>query len=301
MKTENIVKLFKAEGIKTEKDYCVKSLTTYKIGGRAAVYAEVGNEKQLEAALKICSAEKSDFMVFGCFSNVLIREGAIRKVFIRLKGGFEKIDFRKTHVYAGAGVKNSVFLKRLAEKGLKSAEFMAGIPGSMGGAVYMKAGAYGKCMEDIIKRINVMDRKGKMKTIENKKGVFLYRGSVFQKKTWIITGVEIRLQRGDSALINEEIKGIIKSRHMKHPWKENSAGSVFKNKFPRYSAGRLIEEAGMKGVSLGGAEVSRKHANFIVNKENASFKDVTGLINKVKRQVYKKHGIKLKEEVRIIK
>jgi len=301
VKAGKIRDMLRENGIKAEKDYDVKKLTTYKIGGRAAVYAQVVNEEQLKAAVGICRAQKTEYAVFGCFSNVLIKEGRIEKVFIRMKGDFEKISVKKNTVWAGAGVLNSRFLKELAHSGLAGAEFMTGIPGSIGGAVYMNAGAYGKCIGGLVKKIRFMDRAGRMKTAENTGNIFSYRKSIFEKNGGIITEVEMRLKKGRSAEIEREMARIVRDRRSKHPWKDPSAGSVFKNKYPEYTAGKLIQEAGMKGVSIGGARVSRKHANFIINKGTASFKDVVMLIGKIKREVRKKCGITLEEEIRIIK
>jgi UDP-N-acetylmuramate dehydrogenase len=165
----------------------------------------------------------------------------------------------------------------------------------------MNAGAFGTAVCAILLKVYAVDRLGRPVTIKVKKEMFGYRKSIFQKNGYVITGAEIKVKRGNRMKIQEQMKNIMASRRSKHPWKEPSCGSFFKNHFPEYTAGRLIEEAGLKGMKVGGAAVSIKHANFLVNKGNATAADVKKLAALVKKEVYKKTGIRLEEEVRYIK
>jgi UDP-N-acetylmuramate dehydrogenase len=237
----------------------------------------------------------------GNLSNVLVADTKVKKVFVELKGDFEEIKAAgKSLVYAGAGLKNSVTLGWLMKRDMGGLEFMAGIPGKIGGAVYMNAGAYGKGIGSYITKVYFMDLKGNCGIIENGKEAFSYRHSLFQDNGFIITGIELKLGKRPAEEIRKEMAAIIKLRHSKHPWNAFCAGSFFKND-KNYTAGKLIEEAGLKGVSCGKAEISRKHANFLVNKGGASFKDVVKLANMVKKRVYNKFKVKLEEEVKYIR
>ncbi len=289
-----------AAGISFEMDFSIKEKTSFKTGGKVDCYLTAKDMEELEAAVKSALKWKKELFIMGNLTNVLVSDGRIRKVFVELKGVFEDIKaVGKTSVYAGAGVKNSVMLGWLMKRSLGGLEFMAGIPGKLGGAVYMNAGAYGKGIGSYITKIYFMDKEGKCGVIENGKEAFSYRHSVFQDNGLIITGIEMKLKPRPAAEIRNEMAAIIKLRHSKHPWKAYCAGSFFKND-KNYTAGKLIEEAGLKGMSCGKAEVSTMHANFLINKGGAKFKDVVELADKVKKAVYKKFRIRLEEEVKYI-
>ncbi len=300
-KVSGIAAELKKTGVKFRKDYSVKKLAYFKIGGRVDAFAEAGDMRELHEVVCAARRVKTKFMAVGNMTNLLITDKRIKKVFIKLTGGFKRIRKKgRTVVYAGAAIKNSGFLDFLLKNGLGGLEFLAGIPGTLGGAIYMNAGAYGKGIGSYVKKVFYMDKKGKAGVIRNMKGVFSYRHSRFQDDGRIITGAEIQAGKRNGAESAVEMRDIIKQRHSKHPWDKACAGSFFKNT-PDITAGKLIEMAGLKGKRAGGAMVSEKHANFLINTGGAKFNDVIRLAELVKKTVYKKFGIRLREEVVIVR
>ncbi|MCX7698505.1 MAG: UDP-N-acetylmuramate dehydrogenase [Candidatus Goldbacteria bacterium] len=296
----NFFKELKDFNIPFHKNWDAGKHSNFKIGGKITAMIEIYKISQMMDAMRILNTYKKRYFVIGNLTNVLISDGYLDVIFIRLKGDFEKILWnRKNLIFVGAGVSNEKLLKFMVKNNLGGLEFLAGIPGTIGGAVYMNAGAYGKLIGDYIIDILILDRKGRFKVVQNK-NIFSYRNSIFQKDRSVILGAEIKVFSKDKKKVLKEIKEIISIRRAKHPWKAACAGSFFKNtdKFP---AGMLIEDAGLKGFSVGGAMVSKMHGNFIINKGDATFKDVIKLANIIKNKVYKKYKIKLKEEVVIIK
>ncbi len=296
----NLFKELKDFNIPFYRNWDVKKNSNFKIGGRICALIEINNLSQIVDAVRILNQCRKRYYVIGNLTNILVRDGWLDVVFLRLKGDFEKILCNsKNLIYAGAGVGNEELLKYMIKNNLGGLEFLAGIPGTVGGAVYMNAGAYGKFIGDSIVNVLIIDKKGQFKILQNK-GIFLYRESIFQKNKDIILGAEIKVYPADGKKISKEIKEIIEIRRAKHPWNAACAGSFFKNtkKFP---AGMLIEDAGLKGLSVGDAVVSKMHGNFIINKGKSKFNDVMRLAKIVKDRVYKKFKIKLKEEVVIIR
>jgi len=282
------------------KDWDVKKNSNFKIGGKVCALIEIYKLSQIIDAIRILRLCRKKYFVVGNLTNVLVRDGKLDFVFIRLKGDFKKILYKKKNlIYVGAYVQNEELLKFMVKNNLGGLEFLSGIPGTIGGAIYMNAGAYGKFIGDFIENVLVIDPKGRFKILRNKK-MFLYRNSIFQKNKNVILGAEIKVFPSDKKKTLKEIKQILEIRRAKHPWKTACAGSFFKNtkKFP---AGMLIEDAGLKGLSVGDAVVSKMHGNFIINKGNSKFNDVMRLSRIVKDRVYKKFKIKLKEEVVIIR
>ena len=291
----------KEAGIEFYPSYSVKKRTTFNIGGRVDCYVRAKNLNELAATVKAARTAKKEIFVMGNLSNVLISDRRIKKVFVGLEGSFREINKKGTvSFYAGAGAKISGLTAFLIKNSLTGLEFMAGIPGTVGGAVYMNAGAYGKGIGAFITKAHFMDKKGECGVIVNPEKAFTYRHSIFQKNGFIITGAEFKLRKGDSGKIRKETVELIKTRHKKHPWDAYCAGSFFKNP-AKCPAGSLIERAGLKGKKFGGAMVSDMHANFLINTGKARFSDVVTLAGLVKKEVNKKFGIRLAEEVRYIK
>jgi len=298
---KNYIKELKKQGIECYENYNVKHMTSYKIGGIADGYVVVKDMAELIYVLRVLKKNRKKFMAVGRWSNLLVSDAKINMVFVSLKGDFEKVNITEDTAYAGAGIKMHELLEQLARYELSGLEFTAGIPGSLGGAVYMNAGIRSKSMADVIDCVYAMDRLGKLKKIENKKCKFSYRHSIFRDNNDIIVGAEFKgLVKRDRYEMLSEIKTRIDNRKKKHPLNYPSAGSVFKNG-KNYSSGEMIDKAGLKGISIGGARVSEKHANFIINAHNATFDDVSKLIKKVKAEVKKKLKIKLEEEIIYIK
>jgi UDP-N-acetylmuramate dehydrogenase len=291
-----------AAGIDFKRDIPLKPLTSFRIGGRAECFAKAADMDQLRLIIRLCRKYKKEMLAVGSMSNMVVADGRIKKVFVSLTGRFEQmITDGRADTYCGAGVKNGALMSFLAKNSLTGAEFLTGIPGSFGGAVFMNAGAFGTAVCSILSKVYAVDRLGRPVTVKVRKEMFGYRESIFQKNGYVITGAEIKVKRGDRQKIQDRMKDIMAQRHSRHPWKEPSCGSFFKNHFPEYTAGKLIEEAGLKGAKVGDAAVSVKHANFLVNKGNATAADVKKLAALVKKEVYRKFGIKLEEEIRYIK
>ena len=210
-----------------------------------------------------------------------------------------KIEIDGERIFAGCGV----LLSRVAQEALKAElegfEFASGIPGTVGGGVYMNAGAYGPELKDVIESVRYIDEDGNFSEILAKDAEFGYRSSIFAKKGYIVTGCTFKLKKGNREEIKELINDFTNRRVTKQPIEKPSAGSVFKRP-EGYFAGALIEEAGLKGFSIGGAEVSPKHAGFIVNKGSATAKDVLDLIEYIKSTVYEKNGVMLETEIKLV-
>ncbi|MFH1691593.1 MAG: UDP-N-acetylmuramate dehydrogenase [Candidatus Omnitrophota bacterium] len=283
----------------------LKSHTSFRIGGKARYWYEPDNKKELAGFLKTCGNSLSMFVI-GCGSNLLIREGLIDKVFIHLRGAdFNTIRIRGSRVYVGAGVKISQLLLALKESDLIGYEFLAGIPGTLGGAAVMNAGA--RCgvvdscyveMKDIVRRVEVLDRQGRFHILESCDLDFSYRCS--NLKPFIVVGVVLEFKKGDKKAASETIKKLMEYRRQYQDWRYPSAGSFFKNPDFRFSAGQLIDLCCLKGFRVGGAQVSDKHANFILNVGKANSSDVIKIMEKIRQRVYNRFKIKLIPEVEIV-
>lgn len=296
----NLFRELKDFNITFYKNWDVKKNSNFKIGGKIKALIEIYKLSQIIDAVRILRLCKKRYFVIGNLTNILVRDGKLNVVFLRLKGDFEKILYNaKNLIFVGAGVQNEKLLEFMTKNNLGGLEFLSGIPGTIGGAIYMNAGAYGKFIGDFVENVLIIDRKGQFKILQNRK-IFSYRNSIFQKDKSIILGAEIKAFPSDKKKISREIKQILAIRRAKYPQNAACAGSFFKNtkKFP---SGRLIEDAGLKGFTVGDAAVSKMHANFIINKGNAKFKDIMHLTKIIKNKVYKKFKIKLKEEVVIIR
>lgn len=268
--------------LKIKQKELLSKHTTLKIGGPAKYFCEPNDIDELLEALKFARRKKLQIFILGAGSNLLVSDKGFDGIVIKFKGA--------------AGLLLSKLLNNLALNGLSGLEFLAGIPGTLGGAIYMNAGAYGQTIGDYIASVCAVDYKGKQFCFNSKECKSGYRKSIFQKKKLIITGVEFDLQKRKPADIKTEMKEIIKKRLAKQPYDMPSAGSFFKNPKGDYSA-RLIEAAGLKGLRVGDAMVSKKHANFIVNAGKATAVDVKRLMKQIQKKVYVSFKIKLTPEV----
>ncbi len=272
---------------------------SFRCGGRAALLLQPQDEAQLKACLSLLSAEGMDFMFLGNGSNVLFKDSGYGGTVIKPGRGFEYISTDACTVSAGAGASLSMISRAAQAQGLSGLEFACGIPGSLGGAVFMNAGAYGGEMKNVIKSVISMDRSGNIRHRSADQLDMGYRHSVFMENSEFITGAVLELQPGDSRIINESMAALMQQRNSKQPVNYPSAGSFFKRP-EGYFAGKLIEDAGLKGASVGGAQVSELHAGFIINKGGATASDVTALMELVQSEVMKRFGVMLEPEVRII-
>jgi UDP-N-acetylmuramate dehydrogenase len=272
--------------------------TSMHIGGPAEYVIDVYAMKALKRVLQIIKKHKMRYFLIGAGTNLLVADRGFRGVVIRLGGVFKRITRHGNRFNGGGGLLVSDFLDATRSKGYGGAEFLAGIPGTLGGAVKGNAGAFGNSISDIVESVVIVDRHGRETLRVRKELGFTYRYSKL-KAGQIVTAVNIVLRREKIKTISARIQRNIKSRQMKHPT-GYSAGSFFKNP-PGHAAGALIEQCGLKGTSVGDAEVSRKHANYIINRGNARASDVMVLAKEVKKIVRRETGIILEEEVQLLK
>lgn len=271
--------------------------TTFKIGGNASTYIKVGTLSKLSAILRECNNSNIDYMIIGNGSNLLVSDDGLDKVIIRLDGELRNIALiDETTIYCGSGASLAALCKFALKNGLTGLEFAWGIPGSVGGAVFMNAGAYGGEMKDVVYSVSHINKSGEIGRIEKEDLQFGYRNSVYRTNECIITGVTIKLKKAQKNEIQEKMNDYLYRRTSKQPLEFPSAGSVFKRPEGAF-AGALIEQCGLKGKCIGGAQVSDKHAGFIINKSNATSKDVKELIKEVQNTVKAETGYDLECEI----
>jgi UDP-N-acetylmuramate dehydrogenase len=276
--------------------------TSLAVGGKAGALVFIKSEDQLIAVVKRLKEKKINFLPVGNLTNIIVRDGGYRGA-ILLMTGMKKISYEYTpgrdyliSAQAGAALVKVVSLS--VSDALTGLEFCAGIPGTVGGAVCMNAGAYGKEMKDVINAIFLLDAEGEIKTMNREAISFSYRKTLLPPDT-IILGAQFKLKKGERTKIKKKINEILQWRQKKHPLEFPNAGSIFKN-LPMQIAGKLIEDMGMKGMSVGGAQISPKHANFIVNRGSATASDVLELIALIQSKAEKEKGVKLETEVVIV-
>jgi len=286
----------KLKGI-LKRDRPLKDLTSWKIGGKAEYFYSPRDKEDFAEVLK--EFKNMPVTVLGAATNVLIRDSGINGLVIYLRDSLKDIEKIGDNVRVEAGVRLSGLVRKLAGLGMVDASFMAGIPGTLGGALKMNAGAYGDSIWNYVKSVELIDRSGKIKTKEAKEFVFSYRKiEGLNQDEWFL-GALLNFNRGDIKEAEEKVKSYLEKRSNAQPLDLPNCGSVFRNPKNDYAA-RLIEECGFKGNGIGGAKVSEKHANFIVNFNNASAGDVEELIEKIVVEVEKTSGIKLIPEVEIL-
>lgn len=281
---------------KYEEDVSLKKYTTYKVGGKASVIVYPKNVDCLIRLLKVIKEENVEYKVLGKGSNVLFSSKKFDGIIIKLDE-FDQIKFlSRNKIRVGAGYSLIKLCMLACKKGLAGLEFAAGIPGNIGGAVYMNAGAYKSDMGYVVQNVKVLTPELKIITLENKEMNFHYRTSFLQTHPgYICLEVTLKLQKGKKELIEEVIKERKQRRLASQPLEYPSAGSVFRNPEGMF-AGQLIEELGLKGMKKGGAMVSEKHANFIINYKNATGEDIKELIEYVHDEVSKKYNVDMKVE-----
>ena len=282
-------------------DEPLKSHTTFKIGGNCIALIEPREISDIIEAVKICRKNNIKFFVIGNGSNLLVPDEGYNGVIIKLKSEFSKIEVEGDYLIVNSGAKLSEVYTVAYENSLTGFEFASGIPGTIGGAIYMNAGAYGGEMKDIVESVEVLDLDNfELKELKNEDLDFSYRKSIIQRKNYIVTTIKLKLQKGNKKEINAVYEDLRDRRNSKQPLNFGSAGSTFKRPEGHF-ASKLIEDAGLKGYHINDAWVSEKHSGFIVNKGNASFKEVMELIEYVQKVVFEKFGVKLETEVRILK
>lgn len=282
-------------------DEPMKNHTSFKIGGTADFFIKVDTIEELKMAIKYGKERNLPITIIGNGSNLLVLDKGIRGLVIKIN--IEKLEIEKCKDYievtVGSGYKIMPLAIKLMNQEISGLEELAGIPGTIGGAIYMNAGAYGKEIKDINISTKCMDIDGNIFELSNEEQQFSYRSSIYNKKNYIILETKLKLEYGKKQEIGQKMNNYLASRKEKQPLEYPSAGSSFKRQEGIITA-KLIDECGLKGYEIGGAKVSEKHAGFIINYQNATAKDVLNLIKYVKEKVYEKVGIKIEEEIKII-
>ncbi len=275
--------------------------TSFRAGGKAAALVEVENKEQLKAVLRFADEENIPHLLIGNGSNTLFKDSGYQGLVIKLGDYFNYLaEESDTRLRIGASMLLSTAAKMALEESLTGMEFASGIPGSIGGAIFMNAGAYGGEMKDIVASVHAVSPDGRdEKDFTNEEMQFGYRSSILQQNGWIATDVTFNLTTGNKEEIAAQMKDLNARRNAKQPVNYPSAGSTFKRP-EGYFAGKLIEDAGLKGLTVGGAQVSTLHSGFVINKGGASATDILQLIALVQNTVYDKFGVMLEPEVRII-
>lgn len=273
--------------------------TTFAVGGPADILVLPQSVKEMSLAIRAARSLELPVTVLGGGSNVLVRDGGIRGVVIQLNQMTKVLSCNGTKILASAGYMLKDVCHFAQQQGLTGIEFACGIPGTLGGAVFMNAGAYGGEMSHVVSRVRTVNSTGGVHTYNAPNLGFAYRQSRFQKSQEFVVEIELTLRQGDKKEIQQEMDDLMQKRRSKQPLEMHSAGSTFKRP-PGYFAGTLIDQTGLKGLSCGDAQVSTKHAGFVVNTGHASAKDVLQVIHEVQKRVENAHGVHLEPEVRIL-
>ena len=271
--------------------------TSFKTGGNARFFVKAYSVNEIKDVLKIVKENKIPLFILGNGTNLLVKDEGFDGIVLQIK--LDNIKIEDNIVTVDAGVKNAVFANKVLEKSLTGFEFASGIPGTIGGAIKMNAGAYGNEMKDIVQEVTYIDFDGNINTISNKQCEFEYRNSIFFKLNCVILQTKLKLEYGNKKEIQNKIKELVIQRKEKQPLEYPNAGSTFKRGTDFITA-KIIDECGLKGYSIGGAEVSQKHAGFIINKNNATSKDILDLIKYVQSIVKEKTGKEIKLEIEVI-
>lgn len=273
--------------------------TTFRTGGPADIFIMPKSLEEVTASIEILQKHHIPILVIGNGSNLLVSDKGIRGAVLHIGGRMSEISVDGETIYAQGGVLLSTLSAKAAENSLTGLEFASGIPGSLGGAVTMNAGAYGGEMKDVLVSTEVLTKDLEVKTILAEDLQLSYRHSVLPEKDYILLNATLRLKKGNLDEIKNRMKELGEQRREKQPLQFPSAGSTFKRP-EGYFAGKLIQDADLKGKSIGGAQVSEKHAGFVINKGNATTQDILDLISFCQQTVFDKFGVSLETEVKIV-
>ena len=273
--------------------------TSFRIGGPADYFVEPASVDELAGVLSLARQEKVPFFIVGNGSNLLVSDEGFRGMIVHTGGSLRSISVEGDVIYAQAGALLGAVAGAALEAGLTGMEFAAGIPGTLGGAVCMNAGAYGGEMKDILLDAEVLTQDGERLVIPVEELDLSYRHSIIFEKNYIVLAAHIRLSRGDKIQIRNRMNELAGARKEKQPLEYPSAGSTFKRP-EGYFAGKLIQDAGLKGYTVGGAQVSEKHSGFVINRGGATAEEVRFLIRQVRSKVKQQFGVELEPEVRML-
>lgn len=300
MDKSQLIQIFKEVEVgEIRLDEMMKEHTSFKIGGPADIMILPKNEDEIIRAIKTCRDNNIDFFIVGNGTNLLIRDGGIRGVVIKINDNFNDIEINGDKIYAKSGALLTAVSRRAMENSLTGIEFANGIPGTIGGAVTMNAGAYGGEMKDIITKVRAIDKDNNIIEYKNHEMNFGYRTSKVKEDDLIVLGMEIQLKKGNYDKIKEKMQELTYKRTSKQPLELPSGGSTFKRPVGYY-AGKLIDDSNLRGFQYGGAQVSQKHCGFVVNIDDATCRDVLGLIKSVQKTVMDKFSVELEPEIKII-
>ncbi|MGE5389697.1 MAG: UDP-N-acetylmuramate dehydrogenase [Deltaproteobacteria bacterium] len=280
-------------------DQLMSEYTTFKIGGPIDVLVEPVDTEQLRQVLLWCRSKDVPFLVFGAASNLLVRDKGIRGVGIRIADRFSKYMIEGNVIFAQAGILLANLARIAADHELTGIEFAEGIPGTLGGAVVMNAGAYDHEMREILLEADAVSSDGEIISFKPEDMDMGYRHSIFQKNGMTVVSARLSLNRSKNELIRARMQELADSRASKQPLDKPSAGSVFRRP-EGYYVGPMVEKLGLKGYRIGGAKVSKKHAGFIVNTGKATAADVIALIEEIQRRAREEYGVELQTEIRIV-
>lgn len=297
---ESILGAAQQHGCEVVRNAPMSQYTTFRVGGPADLLVEPNSVDALSDLLKACQADGVEPLVIGKGSNLLVPDRGLSRVVLHMGDAFSEISYAGNDMIKAQAGATVIQLCRFAlEYSLSGLEFAYGIPGSVGGGVYMNAGAYGGELGDHVVLVNHMDLEGNRGSWSPKQAGFSYRHSNYMGSGLIITSVVVQLEKANPDAIKMKMDNIMERRRAKQPLEYGSAGSTFKRP-EGYYAGALIESCGLKGTSVGGAQVSEKHAGFVINKDNATAQDVLDLMALIRETVQKEHGVTLEPEVRIL-
>lgn len=278
-------------------DVPMKKYTSFKVGGNADLFITPKKYENVNKIMNLCKANNVNYYIVGNGSNLLIKDGGIRGVVIKLSK-LNKITIDGENITAQGGASIGTVSLKSRDESLTGLEFACGIPGTIGGAVAMNAGAYNGEIADVIESVLVMDNDGQILRLNKEELELGYRTSAILKHNYIVLEANFKLQKGDHEKIATRISDLMRRRREKQPLEYPSAGSTFKRPEGQFAA-KLIQDSGLKGTQMGGAQVSDKHSGFIINKDNATAKDILDLIHFVEKTVKEKFDVELEPEVRI--
>lgn len=270
--------------------------TTFQVGGEAECIVVVETQEELSKIISYLGKLEQDYFVLGNGSNLLVGDKGYQGVIVKLGPRLGMIRAEGNHIAVGAGASLSKTAVAAKDSGLSGLEFAAGIPGSIGGAIVMNAGAYGGEMKQVVKMVRVMDKEGEILTLDNDIMEFGYRTSIIRDRPFIVVGAVLELKPGNKDEIGAKMEELMRQRKSKQPLEYPSAGSTFKRP-EGYYAGKLIMDAGLRGYRIGGAQVSEKHCGFVVNTGGATAADIKELIEEVRERVIDRFHVRLEPEV----
>lgn len=297
----NIQQILEQENILKEKiqyNVSMSKYTSFKVGGPAECLIKIETLEELKQILEIAQNNNIKTTIIGNGSNILVKDKGIKGIVLKIE--IKKFELSKENeLIVGSGNKLGEIAQKLAKEEITGFEFASGIPGTIGGAIRMNAGAHGSEMKDVVKTITYINKNGKINTIENSQAEFEYRKSIFSRNDFIIIEAKMQFSKGNKEEIQAKMQEYLTYRKEKQPIEYPSAGSTFK-RGKDFITAKLIDGCGLKGYKIGGAQISEKHAGFIINTGNATAEDILRLIEYTKKQVYDKFGKEIEPEIEII-